>query len=95
MSKTENVLTGGLANYYLVQITHPQRPDQPPYTAECEDIIEALGLTFDEGNVFKEIWRSANARKGNGKPGHKELYGAEKMVHYTNRILRQKQRAIE
>ena len=75
-------------NYYLVQVEHPQREDQQPYQAECEDIIEALELTFDEGNIFKEIWRSANARKGNGKPGNTELRGAEKIFHYAGRILK-------
>lgn len=79
---------GGLVNYYLVRVEHPQRPNQPAYTAECEDIIEALGLTFDEGNIFKEIWRSANARQGNGKPGNTELRGAEKIKHYAGRIHR-------
>ena len=79
---------GGLVNYYLVRVEHPQRPNQSAYTAECEDIIEALGLNFDEGNIFKEIWRSANARQGNGKPGNTEIRGAEKIKHYAQRIHR-------
>lgn len=90
-----NELTGGRNNYYLVSITHPQREDQPAYQAECEDIIEALELNFDEANIFKEIWRSANARKHNGKPGHTALYGAEKVVHYAGRILRRLKRTQE
>lgn len=85
-------LTGGRVNYYLARVEHPQREDQPAYTAECEDIISALGMTFDEANIFKEIWRSANARKGNGKPDHKALYGAEKIVHYAGRNLRRIER---
>lgn len=36
-------LTGGRNNYYLVQVKHPQREEQPAYQAECEDIIQALG----------------------------------------------------
>lgn len=80
--------SGGLNNYYLVKVEHPQRQSQAPYQAECEDIIEALGLTFDEGNIFKEIWRSANARKGNGKPGNTTKRGAEKILHYAGRIHR-------
>lgn len=79
---------GGLTNYYLVKVDNPQREDQAPYQAECEDIIEALGLNFDEGNIFKEIWRSANARKGNGKPGNTVVRGAEKILHYAKRIHR-------
>ena len=78
---------GGLTNYYLVRVDHPQRDEQPAYQAECEDIIEALGLNFDEGNIFKEIWRSANARKGSGKPGT-AIRGAEKILHYARRIHR-------
>lgn len=89
--KAETELKGGRTNYYLVRVDHPQREDQPPYQAECEDIIEALALTPNEANIFKEIWRSANARKGNGKPGHSEIYGAQKMVHYAGRILRKYQ----
>lgn len=81
-------LTGGRVNYYLVQVEDPQREDQAPYQAECEDIIQALGLTFDEGCLFKALWRRANARKGNGKPGSKDLYDAEKIAHYAGRILR-------
>jgi len=81
-------LTGGFVNYYLAQVTHPQRKDQVPYQAECEDIIRALGMTFDEGCEFKAIWRTAAARLGNGKPGQKEVYDCEKRVHYANASLR-------
>lgn len=81
-------LTGGRVNYYLVFVAHPQREDQPAYNAECEDIIQALGMTFDEGCLFKALWRSAAARQGNGKPGSSDIYDAEKMVHYAGRVLR-------
>lgn len=79
--------TGRRVNYYLAQIDHPQRETQPPYQAECEDIIQALGMDFNEGCVFKALWRSAAARQGNTKPGHAPLYDAEKIVHYAQRIL--------
>lgn len=85
---SEPVLTGGRVNYYLVQVQHPQREDQPAYQAECEDIIQALGLDFNEGCLFKALWRRANARQGNGKPGAQDLYDAEKIEHYAKRILR-------
>lgn len=85
-------LTGGKVNYYLVQVEAPQREEQPPYQAECEDIIQALGMTFDEGCLFKALWRNANARKNNGKPGQSAKYDAEKMVHYAGRILKQESR---
>ncbi len=88
MTQPTKELTGGLVNYYLVDIPYPQRETQPAYIAECEDIIEALQLNPDEANIFKEIWRSANARLNNGKQGHKPLYGAEKILHYAKRIHR-------
>ena len=89
---TPNRLSGGLNNYYLVAVDYPQRVEQAPYKAECEDIIEALQLTPNEANIFKAIWRSANARLDNGKPDHKAIYDAEKMVHYAQRNLRWLQR---
>lgn len=90
--EAETKLSGGKVNYYLVYVANPQREEQPPYQAECEDIIEALELNPDEANIFKEIWRGANARKHNGKPGHTALYGAQKIVHYGGRILRRQTR---
>lgn len=88
-------LSGGLNNYYVVPIKNPQRKEQEPYQAECEDIIQALGMTFDEGCAFKAIWRNAAARMGNGKPGNKSLYDCEKLVHYANRILAKERLAEE
>lgn len=93
--QSESGITGGRVNYYLARIDHPQREDQPAYTAECEDIIEALRMTPDEANIFKEIWRSSNARLGNGKPDHRALYGAEKINHYAGRNLRRHQREAQ
>ncbi|AHC94011.1 hypothetical protein CH29_gp58 [Achromobacter phage JWAlpha] len=80
--------SGGRVNYYLVEVKNPQRENQQPYQAECEDIIHALGMTFDEGNIFKEVWRQAAARQGRAKEGNTALRGAQKLVHYANRILR-------
>lgn len=84
-------LSGGLNNYYVVPIKNPQRKEQEPYQAECEDIIQALGMTFDEGCAFKALWRNAAARMGNGKPGNKALYDCQKLVHYANRILKKEE----
>jgi len=81
-------LTGGRVNYYLVKVAHPRREEQDPYQAECEDIIHALGMTFDEGCAFKALWRTAAARQQNGKPGHSPVYDMEKVVHYGSNILR-------
>lgn len=82
-------LTGGKTDYYLVRVTRPQREEQPPYQAECEDIIRALGMTWDEGNILKALWRSCAARMGNGKPGNDALYDAEKIAHYGNAVFAQ------
>lgn len=92
--KAEVRASGFTNNYYLSEVSHPQREDQVPYVAECEDLIESLALTPDEANIFKAIWRSANARKGNGKPGQKALYDAEKCVHYAGRLFRKLRREM-
>ena len=84
-------LTGGKVNYYTIKV---DPLNKPAYTAECGDIIDALGLTFNEANIFKEIWRSANARKGNGKPGNTVERGAEKILHYATRIHRRAVRPV-
>ncbi len=88
--------TGKDVNYYLVDIPDPKRLS--PYTAECEDIIEALGMTFAEGNAFKAIWRSCAARTlGLLKPGHDSegIYDAEKVVYYGGRMIVQRKRDAE
>lgn len=78
--------SGGLNNYWLVTVENPQRGGAP-YQAEADDIIFALNLTFDEGEAFKAIWRSATARLGYGKPDNTPLYNAQKLVHRAKRIL--------
>jgi hypothetical protein len=88
LQPTTEESSGLRVNYYLVQVRFPQREDQPAYQAECEDIIDALELTFDEANIFKEIWRTARQRQGFGKAGNTSVRAAEKMVHYSGRILK-------
>lgn len=87
-------LTGGLVNYYLAPVTHPQRKEQAPYVAECEDITAALQMTPEEFCEFKAIWRTAAARLGNGKPGQKALYDAEKRLHYAGRDVAKYRREL-
>lgn len=88
--QTKEEYSGGNTNYYRVLIDSPKSGD-PSYTAEAEDIIEALGMTFAEGCAFKAIWRSCAARtlninkRGYGKDGPK--YDAEKVVYYGGRML--------
>lgn len=79
--------TGGSSSYYVVAITKPTTPDNPPYVAECNDIIEALGMTFAEGNNFKATWRTAAARQGKKKKGNNAVYDAEKCFFFSNRML--------
>ena len=90
---SEPEYTGKDVSYYLVKIESPKRLD--PYTAECEDIIEALGMTFAEGCAFKAIWRKCAARTlGVAKAGYKGgLYDAEKTQHYGGRMVAAELRA--
>lgn len=84
---TENKPTGHSVSYYVVDV---HRPNQAvvPYTAECGDIIEALGMSFAEGCAFKGIWRSAAARTlGKRKTdGQDALYDAQKVEFYGRRM---------
>lgn len=84
---TENKPTGHSVSYYVVDV---RRPNQGviPYTAECGDIIESLGMTFAEGCAFKGIWRSAAARTlGKRKTdGQDALYDAQKVEFYGRRM---------
>lgn len=84
----KKALTGGSSDYYKVKVEKPTSEGVEPYTAECNDIIEALELNFAEGNILKALWRRANARKGNGKSGFEDgKYDAEKMVFFSKREL--------
>ena len=80
--------------YYECSVDHPQNPSQGgvPYTPNCEDIIQALGLTFDEGCEFKSIWRRARARQGFAKAESDAVRDATKAVHYAQRVLAYEQR---
>lgn len=91
--KTEH--TGGAVTYYSVAVLHPMRKERVPYTAECGDIIEALGMTFNEGEAFKAIWRCAAARilpvkKLEDNP----IRNAEKVKYYGERMLAQERQKI-
>lgn len=82
--------TGGSVSYYKVGITSPTSGGEP-YIAECNDIIEALGMSYAEGNAFKAIWRRCAARTlGKAKAGYKDgLYDAEKVVFFGQRMVEQ------
>ena len=78
--------TGGSVNYYVVRVADPVSGGEA-YTAECLDIIEALGMDYAEGNAFKAIWRRCAARLDKRKKGYDDgLYDAEKTEFYGRRM---------
>lgn len=86
------IYTGGSSSYYTVKIVSTTTPYALPYTAECNDIIEALGMNFAEGNAFKALWRRAAQRTlGKRKAGAKDdgLYDAEKVEFFGKRLVEQ------
>lgn len=90
MTKTE--YTGGKTSYYEVYIAMPTREGREPYTAECNDIAEALGMTFAEGEAFKAIWRRAASRLRPTKEGYDNgLYDAKKVAFYGARMVIQQE----
>lgn len=81
--------TGGSVSYYQVDINNPTSGG-PRYRAECNDLIEALGLNYAEGNVLKALWRLAAARQGKSKKGYTDgQYDAEKIVYFGQRMIEQ------
>jgi len=88
-----NEYSGGKTSYYQVDVISPVDERSDPYTAECQDIIEALGMDFNEGNAFKALWRRAAARLGKSKRGYTDgLYDAEKVEFYGRRLVELEQR---
>ena len=85
--------TGGSVSYYKISIAVPLSGNAP-YVAECNDIIEALGMTYAEGNAFKAIWRMCAARTlGVKKRGYTDgLYDAEKVEFFGARMVAQQSR---
>lgn len=82
--------TGSSVSYYSVQVDKPTTQGRAPYTAECNDLIEALGMNYAEGNAFKALWRMCAARQGKAKKGYTDgLYDAEKVVFFGARLVEQ------
>lgn len=84
----EQPLSGGSNDYYKVQVDSPTSGGDA-YTAECNDIIEALQMNYAEGNAFKALWRHALARRGIGKQGNTQKYEAEKVEFFAKRLVEQ------
>ena len=85
--------TGGSVDYYKCHVADPISGSEP-YTAESIDIIEALGMTFAEGEAFKAIWRTCTGRMGGAvKADNKALYNAEKVEFFGARMVRAAKRS--
>lgn len=85
--------TGGSVDYYKCHVADPISGG-PAYTAESIDIIEALGMTFAEGEAFKAIWRTCTGRMGGAvKADNKALYNAEKVEFFGARMVRAAKRS--
>ena len=79
--------TGGSSSYYKVEVSNPVSGGDP-YTVECQDVIEALDMSFSEGNIFKAIWRICAAKKGKAKKGYEDsVYDLEKIIFFAQREL--------
>jgi hypothetical protein len=79
-------ISGGSNDYYRVAVSNPTSGGAP-YVAECNDIIEAFRMEYDVANAFKAAWRIAALRQGRGKPRSTEIYDAEKIVFFGERMI--------
>jgi hypothetical protein len=78
--------TGLSSSYYTVHVKLPTSK-VAPYFAECNDIIEVLGMNYAEGNIFKAIWRICAARTlGKHKKGNTSKYDIEKLYFFAKRL---------
>ncbi len=84
---TQGEHSGGSVDYYQLYVENPLMPRRKPYTVDCTDVIQALGMNYAEGNVFKALWRTAAARKGKYKRGYDPVYDADKIMFFGPIIL--------
>ncbi len=61
-------LSGGVNDYYSVTLANGD-------VVECKDVIRALGLHFDQGNIMKSLWRDGK------KPDSPAIRDKEKIVY--------------
>ena len=71
--------TGGSSSYYDLKVGDT--------TIKCLDIIEGLDMNYNEGNIFKAVWRIAAAKQGKTKRGNNMHYDAEKIVFFGERLV--------
>lgn len=79
-------LTGGPSDYYLLRVERPSRRALAPYTAELQDLLEALELSWNAANIVKGIWRVARHHQGQGKPSATTAYDVEKILYFAHRL---------
>ncbi len=71
--------TGGSSSYYDLKVGDT--------TIKCLDIIEGLGMSYNEGNILKAVWRIAAAKQGKTKKGNNMHYDSEKIVFFGERLV--------
>lgn len=59
------------SSYYDLQING--------VTVSCNDVIDALGMSFNMGEAFKALWRCGR------KPGTSKKYDLDKVVRFAQR----------
>lgn len=67
-------LSGADGAYYDITLADGRR-------VSCNDVIDALGMSFNRGEAFKALWRMGR------KPGTPAIYDAEKVGYYGQREL--------
>lgn len=90
-AKQASTSGGHHVSYYAVDVQHTTKGG-PLYRAEAMDIIDALDMTFAEGEAFKAIWRCAADRLGAHKAGNDTARDAEKVVYYGEQMLARERR---
>ncbi|ASL24399.1 hypothetical protein vBAspPH44_16 [Alteromonas phage vB_AspP-H4/4] len=95
-SKRKGAENSGLScNYYVAEVKQPTTTGVP-YTAECNDIIETLGMNSTEANIFKELWRTSAARTlGKKKKGSNTKRASEKIAFFGLRYALQNGVSLE
>lgn len=71
--------TGGSSSYYDIELGGS--------TIRCLDVIEALDMSYNEGNILKAVWRIAAAKQGKTKKGNNMHYDSEKIVFFGERLV--------
>lgn len=72
VTQENDTVAGWESNYYKL----------PEGCEELEDLIEFRKMNFNEGNIFKAIWRKGR------KEGVTEEYDLYKIIHFAMRELK-------